>query len=228
MPAVLARSFKDLAQHIEKLKGAPLKFIQIDAADGTFVRNRTWPYRDESTFEKIVKEEHGLPLWEEFDFEFDLMVQNPFERLMDYVHAGAARMLVHAKSQDALHAIQKLVDLREESGALPLGVGVAVNLDEQPEVLEPFESQFDYVQVMGISKIGYQGEPFDERAIYLIERLRRRYPGLTLQVDGGVSLKNANALAKAGANRLVVGSAIFKSDDPLATIAALKAEANRV
>ena len=227
VPAVLPHNFKDLAQHIELLKEAPIKFVQIDAVDGIFAHTRTWPYRDEATFAKVVQEEHGLPLWEQFDFEFDLMVDDPFVKVMEFVHAGAARMLVHAKSATALHAVQKLVDLREESGALPLEVGVAVNLDEQPDALEPFEAQFDYIQVMGIAKIGYQGEPFDKRALYLLERLRQRYPTLTLQVDGGVTMENAHALAKAGANRLVVGSAIFKSDDPVAAIAALKAEANK-
>lgn len=227
VPAVLPHSFKDLTEHVEKLKGAALKFIQIDAVDGVFAHNRTWPYRDTSTFEKVAKEEHGLPLWEEFDFEFDLMVEDPFEKLMDFVHAGAARMLVHAKSKSALHSVQKLVDLREETGALPLEVGVAIGCDEQPDALEPFEAQFDYVQVMGIEKVGYQGEPFDKRAVYMLERLRQRYPTLALQVDGGVSLENCRMLAQAGANRLVVGSAIFNQDDPLAAIAALTAEANK-
>ena len=126
-----------------------------------------------------------------------------------------------------MHAVQKLVDLREESGALPLEVGIAVGCDAQPDSLEPFEAQFDYVQVMGIAKVGYQGEPFDKRALYLLERLRQRYPELPLQVDGGVTLKNAYALAKAGATRLVAGSAVFTADDPLAAIAALTIEANR-
>ena len=227
VPAVLPKSFKDLEQHIERLRGASMKFVQIDAADGVYTHNRTWPYRDEATFEAIVKEEHGLPLWEDFNFEFDLMIQNAAGKVMDFVHAGAARVLVHAASEGAVHAVQKLVDLREESGALPLEVGIAVGCDAQPDSLEPFEAQFDYVQVMGIAKVGYQGEPFDKRALYLLERLRQRYPELPLQVDGGVTLKNAYALAKAGATRLVAGSAVFTADDPLAAIAALTIEANR-
>ncbi len=80
---------------------------------------------------------------------------------------------------------------------------------------------------MGIEKVGFQGEPFDKHAIYLVERMRRRYPELIIQVDGGVSLENANALAKAGASRLIVGSAIFGEDDPIAASKALQVEANR-
>jgi ribulose-phosphate 3-epimerase len=228
VPAVLPHSFKDLGEHVQHFKGAAITCVQIDIVDGHFAHSRTWPYRDEGTFQKIVQEEHGLPLWDEFDFEFDLMVQDPVERMMDFVRAGASRVVVHAKSEDAVHAIQKLVDLREETGAFSVKAGVAIECDAQPDALLPFEAQFDYVQVMGIAKVGYQGEPFDKRALYLVERLRARYPDLPLQVDGGVTLENAHQLAKAGATRLVVGSAIFKADDPLAAIVALKTEANRV
>jgi len=228
VPAVLPKNFKDLREHLERIRGASVKCVQIDIIDGVFAHNRTWPYRDGDMFAKIVKEEHGLPLWDVFDFEFDLMIQNPLERMMEFVNAGASRILVHAESTDALHAVQKLVDMREESGALPLKVGVAIACSEQPDALEPFEAQFDYVQVMGIAKVGFQGQPFDVRALHLLERLRVRYPELPLQVDGGVTLQNARELAKAGATGLIVGSAIFKADDPVAAIKELQAEANRM
>jgi len=228
LPAVLPKNFNELAEHIERIQGAPVTCVQIDAVDGVFVHNRTWPYRDLSTFEAIVKEEHGLPLWDVFDFEFDLMIDQPHERVMDFVHAGASRVVVHAESVGALHAVQKLVDLREETGALPLKVGVAISCMAQPDILEPFEAQFDYVQVMGIAKVGFQGQPFDVHALHLLERLRLRYPSLPLQVDGGVTIDNAQQIVKAGATKLVVGSAIFKASDPIAAIKELQAEANRM
>ncbi|MGC9602118.1 MAG: hypothetical protein ABSE76_00020 [Minisyncoccia bacterium] len=228
LPAVLPKNFKDLCEHLERIKRAPVTCVQIDVADGIFAHNRTWPYRDESTFAKIAKEECGLPLWDTFDFEFDLMIEHPEERVMEFVHAGASRVLVHAESDGALHAMQRLVNLREESGALPLRVGVAIACSEQPDVLEPFEAQFDYVQVMGIAKVGFQGQPFDVRALHMLERLRTRYPELPLQVDGGVTLGNARELAKAGATGLVVGSTIFKSEEPLEEIKKLQAEANKM
>lgn len=209
-----------------RVKGA-VKTAQIDVVDGRFAHNKTWPYKDRTTFEKIVAEEHGLPLWEELDFQFDLMVENPNETVMDFVHAGASHIILHAKSSGVLEALQQLIDLREEGGAFSVKAGLAILPGSQPEILEPFEAQFDFVQVMGIGRVGFQGEPFDKRALYLLERLRRRYPSLLLQVDGGVSMDNARALAQAGANRLVVGSAIFKADDPVQAIANLKAEANR-
>jgi ribulose-phosphate 3-epimerase len=230
IPAVLAKNFKDLEKHLAAVRPAASgsKMAQIDAVDGKFARNRSWPYRDESTFAKIVEEEKGLPFWEEFDFQFDLMIDHPETRVMDFVHAGATNIILHARSEGALAAFEKLINLREEGGAFSVKAGLALLPTAQPEELEPFEAQFDFIQIMGIARVGFQGETFDKHAIYLVERMRRRYPELIIQVDGGVSLENANALAKAGASRLVVGSAIFKQDDPAQAIVELRAEANRV
>jgi len=229
VPAVLPKNFADLEKHFAAVRPDVTGSVmgQIDVVDGIYAHNRTWPYRDESTFTKIVQDEKGLPFWEEFDFQFDLMIDQPATRLMDFVHAGASHIILHARSQGALEAFDMLVGLREEGGSFSVKAGLALLPTAQPDELEPFEAQFDFVQIMGIDKIGFQGEPFDQHAVYLVERMRKRYPELVIQVDGGVSLENANVLAKAGANRLVVGSAIFKEDDPIQAIAALRAEANR-
>ena len=227
IPAVLPKNFKDLEEHLALVRGAA-KQVQIDAVDGRFVRNRTWPYRDSASFQKIVKEEHGLPFWEEIDFQFDLMIENPHERVMDFVRAGATHVIIHAASPGAVEALRTLIDLKDEDyGGFSVRTGVAIMPESQPEILEPFEGLYDFVQVMGIAKIGYQGEPFDKRALYLVERLHQRYPALPIQVDGGVSLENARTLAAAGASRLVAGSAIFNTKDPKQALAELAAEANK-
>jgi ribulose-phosphate 3-epimerase len=96
----------------------------------------------------------------------------------------------------------------------------------QPEVLEQFDALYDYVQVMGINRVGRQGEPFEPRSLALIERLRHRYPDLAIQVDGGVSLKTARQLVRAGATKLVVGHAIVAADNPEEAYRALYTEAN--
>ena len=66
---------------------------------------------------------------------------------------------------------------------------------------------------MGIARIGFQGEPFDERVIEKIKEIKKHYPEMIVSVDGGVSLENAQALIEAGATRLVSGSAIFEDSD---------------
>ena len=79
---------------------------------------------------------------------------------------------------------------------------------------------------MGIGRVGRQGEPFEPHSLALIERLRKRYPDLTIQVDGGVTMETARSLVQAGANRLVVGHAIFTADNPEEAYNALYTEAN--
>ncbi len=230
IPAVLPKNFADLEKHLGAVRPevSGSKMAQIDVVDGVFARNKTWPYRDGDTFATIVADEKGLPFWEEFDFQFDLMIDHPETRVMEFVRAGASHIILHARSEGCVNAFETLVNLREEGGAFTIKAGLALLPTAQPEELEPFEAQFDFVQVMGINKVGYQGETFDRHAIYLVERLRKRYPELPIQVDGGVNLENMRELITAGATRLVVGSAIFGKDDPIAAIAELRAEANKI
>ncbi len=227
IPAVLPHSFADLEEHLAKVQGVAKK-VQIDIVDGVFAPGKTWPYRDRSTFDTIVEQEHGLPFWESLDFEFDLMVEAPCEELMNVVHTGASRVVVHAGSHGAAAALQMLVDLREDTGAFSVQAGVALAAHAQPDELEPFEAQFDFVQVMGIEHEGRQGEPFDpdDKALFLLQRLRRRYPALPIQVDGGVTLDNAPQLVAAGATQLVVGSAIFGAGDAALAYKALYTKVN--
>ena len=216
IPAVLPQSFKDLQEHLAPLKDV-IRLAQVDVVDGHYAKGKTWPYRDTATFEKIAKEERGLPFWDKIDFQFDLMIQHPDLVLKEYLDAGASHIVLHARSEGAQKALQLIVDLRtEEIGSFSVHGGIALGPNDQPDVLLPFEAQFDFVQVMGIDREGRQGEPFDKRALYLVERLRARYPKLPIQVDGGVTLQNARELVAAGATGLVVGSAIVKAEDPLA------------
>ncbi|MEK7109318.1 MAG: hypothetical protein AAB919_02680 [Patescibacteria group bacterium] len=227
IPAVLPKNWKELEEKLALMRGVT-RHVQIDIVDGHFARGKTWPYKDGGQFETIVAQEHGLPLWEELDFEFDLMVEDPMAVMMDYVHAGASHVVVHAAAPSAVPAAQKLAGLNEESGSFAVRVGVALGAHQSPDDLEPFEDQFDFVQVMGIEHEGRQGEAFDpdHKALFLLERLRRRYPHLPLQVDGGVRLENVRELVAAGATQLVCGSAIFAAEDARAAYNALYTEAN--
>ncbi len=226
IPAVLAKDFKDLERQIERVRGLS-KMVQIDVVDGSYARTRTWPYTDHATFEKIVEQEHGLPHWDELDFEFDLMIEDPLGELARFVQAGASSIIIHASSPGAPAALQKLVDLREDSGAFVVRAGLALRAHDGPEMLEQFEEQYDFVQVMGIEHEGRQGEPFDpdKRALYLVERLRHLYPALPLQVDGHAA-GHERELVKAGATRLVVGSALTQAKDPRAAYKQIYTRAN--
>ncbi len=214
IPAVLPQSFKELEESLAPLNGV-VRRVQVDVVDGSYARPKSWPYRDSASFEKIVQEEHGLPFWDSMDFQFDLMIERPQEEIKKYLQAGASQVVLHARSAGSMAVFKLLVEMRtEEMGTFAVHAGIALGAEENLEALEQFEGQYDFVQVMGVDHEGRQGEPFDRKALYLVERLRRRYPHLPIQVDGGVSLENARELVAAGATALVVGHAIVKASDP--------------
>ena len=226
IPAVMPTSTTDLQSKLSQVAGH-MSVAQIDVMDGRFVKNVSWPYtEDEEYFQGILNEDEGLPYWDQFDFEVDLMVVRPEEVINDWITAGVRRVVVHQESTDNLEKI--LSDFRErfpkseEPDVFDCEIGLAQNIDTPVESLFPFVDRIDFVQFMGIDVIGEQGNPFDEKVLDKIRALRERAPGIIISVDGGVSLDTAPELIEAGVNRLVVGSAIFNSEDIGATIKEFK------
>ena len=224
IPAIMPRSFTELRERVEDLKGLAESF-QIDVMDGIFVPEKSWPYTegDYEGFSRLAVGNESLDAWAEMDFEADLMVREPLSEIEKWFHAGARRVIIHIESADALSdclaAAKSNMHTRHAPDALGgREIGFAINIDTPSEALLPWARDVDFVQFMGIAKIGYQGQPFDERVIQKIKEFREKYPDVTISVDGGVSLETAQRLIEAGANRLVVGSALWKSDDMEETI----------
>ncbi len=190
--------------------------VQIDTVDGIFAPNKTWPYTEGSRFERIVAEEEGMPFWEDFEFEFDAMVANPKEEIPKYLKTGATRVVVHGAGNEILDTLQFLQS--ERAGDFGILVGVALLPGDSIGTFAQYKELCDFVQVMGIAQVGFQGSEFDVRALDLITSLHSAYPELTIQVDGGVKIDNARSIALAGASRLIVGSAIFNSPSPAEAI----------
>lgn len=215
IPAILPMQFSELEEHIELIRGFA-KTVQIDVCDGQFTPNPTWPYRKhDDSFDAIIKEDKGMPGWEVFNFEIDLMVNRPEEVVNDWVSAGASRIIIHAESSgDVAGAIGSLSNLVE--------VGLALNMQTPVTEIDFYKDQIKFVQCMGIDQIGFQGQEFDAGVLERVKEIRKTHPDLLISVDGGVSLENAKVLSQAGADRLVVGSAIFNSDNPIETIQKLR------
>jgi ribulose-phosphate 3-epimerase len=207
IPAILPKSFEELQSELVRLKGVS-KLMQIDLVHSN-----------------VLSGQESLPLWQDFDFECDVMLPNPALEVEVCLNVGAARVVVHAQAPSAQEALDFLQPYR--IGDYPILVGIALASHDTPDVLKNFEHLYDYVQVMGIDNIGKQGEPADphHKDIELIKNLRALYPHLTIQVDGAVAPR-VKELAQAGANRLVVGSAIVRAEDPRAVFKALYTEAN--
>jgi ribulose-phosphate 3-epimerase len=243
IPAIMPKSFDDLHEDMSLVTGF-VPMVQIDVMDGVFVQNKSWPYMQKNgaaqnagaspdpDFDEIIKEEAAFPYWEELDFEADLMVANPIDVAQDWITAGAKRLIIHIESfktpADAVMAFQQLKkQLPIKDSFLYTEIGVALNPSTPNEAIEPLMEYVDFVQFMGIEKIGYQGQPFDERVIEKISSLRAARPNVTISVDGSVNIETAPRLIAAGANRLAIGSAIFESEDIAVTIEKFFALAGR-
>lgn len=207
IPAVLPKSFDELESLLSPLQHiAP--FIQVDLV-GT----------------NVLQDKESIPFWQDFDFEADVMLTQPSQELGTCIQAGASRIVVHASAHDAHNALTLLQETR--TGDFAIAVGVALAAHDMPDALQPFEGLYDYVQVMGIDHIGKQGEPPDphHHEVLLISQLRSLYPNLTIQVDGAAAA-HVEELVAAGANRLVIGSAIIHSANPQEEFQRLYNQAN--
>jgi ribulose-phosphate 3-epimerase len=221
IPAILPKDFNEIQEKVALVQGS-VKTVQIDACDGQFTQFPTWPYKkQDESFDRIVHEDMGLPGWEKLNFEIDLMVNKPEDRVEDWVQAGATRIIIHVEAKgDVAGAIDKLAGRVE--------VGLALNVETPIETLNDpkfgmAEGKIQSIQLMGIDNVGFQGQKFDERVVGKVKHARLLFPAMPISVDGGVSLETAPALIDAGADRLIVGSAIFESDNFIEAIQQLKA-----
>lgn len=225
IPAVMPENFHDLRKKVARVKGL-VPIVQIDIMDGEFVPEKSWPYTASGTaeFQDCIRH-GGLPYWDEIEYEVDLMIARPEKTVMDWIAVGVRRIIAHVEStdnvKDIIARVEEACARESEEGSCRIECGLALSIATPNETIEPYIHDIDFVQVMGIQKIGYQGQPFDARVPAKIKELLYAHPHLIISVDGGVSIKTAPALVRAGATRLVSGSAIFTSADIGRTITTL-------
>jgi ribulose-phosphate 3-epimerase len=217
IPAILPKSRDDLAEKLARFTGLT-DFIQIDVVDGAFAAPASWPYAEGARALGALSGSGAmLPRLGEFKYEIDLMVANPEESLASWVALGASRIAIHAES--AAHLSTLIGDFGARFGHerdfAPdlLSLGLAINLDTDVHLIDPYLGQIDYVQFMGIASIGKQGQPFDVRVVDRIRDFKRQHPQMAVQIDGAVTRETAPALLDAGADRLVVGHALLEAPD---------------
>lgn len=212
IPAIMPETIEELESAVSLVRGVA-KWVQVDVMDGKFVPEQNWPFPNflvETA--PLIGEDRGLPFWEDVNYEFDLMIGSPEKFAEKFVAIGGGRIIIHYESAppkaiwDTVKKVQNMIT----------EVGIAIDTTTPNEVLDEFfeaELPVDFVQFMGIAKIGYQGQPFDNRVIPKIKAFKTKYPDIMISVDGGVNFDSAPTLIEAGANRLVSGSAIFTSGD---------------
>ena len=211
-PSILSADFGRLAAEIEAVTVAGADYIHVDVMDGHFVPNLTiGPLVIEA-----VRRATTLPL------DVHLMIENADRWIADYARAGADLIAVHAEACPHLH---RTVAAIAELGKKP---AVAINPATSLESLRWVLPDVSMVLVMSVNP-GFGGQRFITNVLAKITELRRmideRGLNVDIEVDGGIKGDNIAAVAAAGANVFVAGSAVFGAKDYRATITDLRAKA---
>jgi len=199
VPAMIPKSQAEVLDFAARLSFA--LELQLDLVDGKFSPTVCWPYEPVGD-PMAVK--HAL---DAFTLEVDLMVENPVQAAIQWEKAGADMLVFHIEtlSLDALIAF---------SEGTKASVGVSAHGNTSMETLTQYAMHADYIQLMGIAEIGAQGNPFDETVLEKIAMLRKRFPLMSIGVDGSVNKETIARIRNAGADRFVCGSAIVGQADP--------------
>ena len=200
-PSMLGADFGRMRDAAE-LVAPHSSYLHMDVMDGHFVPNLTMGV-------DLVKALKGIaPL------DVHLMITDPVDFIDDFYDAGAEIISVHVEANNTREALAKINEKDIKSG-------IAFNPSTPKERIIPYLDIADMILVMSVEP-GYCGQSFHENAIDRVKYFKTNYPNKIIEVDGGVSTQNSAILSKNGADILVAGSAIFKSNDPIQTIAEMK------
>jgi ribulose-phosphate 3-epimerase len=209
-PSLLSANFLHLDADCRMLNESQADWYHLDVMDGRFVPNISFGPMLIDFFRKATTK----------FCDVHLMIEEPEKYVEAFHKAGADGISVHIEASRHLH--RTLQQIR----GLGIKAGVAINPHTPVDSLNDILPQTDLVCVMSVNP-GFGGQQFIPHTLEKVRQLRNRIDSLNLstliEVDGGVTLENAPALIQAGAHVLVAGNTVFKSADPKATIAALKA-----
>ncbi len=208
-PSMLSADFLHLDKDVEMVNRYA-DIFHLDIMDGVFVPNLSYGF----PIVEAIASKAEKPL------DVHLMIINPEKYVERFAKAGADMISFH------LNATEKPEEVLALIRSFGCKAGLVINPDIEVESLFPYLEQADYILLMSVFA-GFGGQKFIEETYGRVERLKaeidRRGLNLPIEVDGGVSPSNAAALVAKGAEILVAGSAVFKSTDPAATIASMKA-----
>ena len=201
-PSILGVDYGRMNEHLAEL--APFSdMFHVDVMDGNFVPNLTIG----APVVKMIKTDVPLDL--------HLMIKNPHRYIEEFAQAGAASITIHAEA--SLHLNDDVQKIKDAGCKACVAISPDTPVDKISKVLP----MLDMVLVMSVVP-GFGGQSFMSEVLEKVKWLREHYPNLDIQIDGGISDKTAPLAIEAGANVLVSGSYILKSDDPEAAAQKLR------
>jgi ribulose-phosphate 3-epimerase len=204
-PSILSADFAHLAEEIAKVTEAGADMIHVDVMDGHFVPNFTIGPPIVKAIRKVTR----LPL------DVHLMMTNPDDFIHDFIKAGSNYITVHVETCPHLH--RTIQSIKEEGVKAGVTLNPATPLSSVEEIL----GDVDLLLIMSVNP-GFGGQGFIPSALEKLRRARamidQRGAKVELEIDGGIKVENVAAIAQAGADILVSGSAIFESKDYKDTI----------
>ncbi len=204
-PSILNIDYADIPTACFRLQNCGADWIHLDVMDGVFVPNKTFDWQLVSVVKKAV----NIPL------DVHLMVSNPIDVVEHYALAGADIITFHLES--TTQVVQTINKIRSLGCKVGISIKPATNINQ----LSPYLPLVDMVLVMSVEP-GAGGQKFMPEAIERIRQIRALSPNLLIQVDGGINPQTALLVKNAGADVLVAGSAIIKTDDWSQAIEQLK------